>query len=126
MKIKIPRRLELKLNLKKAKDTFSVIGFALFCLLTLTGLVYGIRYVRYQSYYEEKEAECQLVSDYLNDEVLPLATMNVSDCSCHYANEDFGGEIIPNCLCSCELYDMNGTLIDDEWYLLLSTLLSTE
>jgi hypothetical protein len=120
MKIRIPRKIELKLNLDKAKDVFSLIGFAFFALLTLTGLVYGIRYYRYEVFVKEKEEQCQVFTEYLKEEVLPLTEANVSDCNCRYAYEEVGQGVVSNCLCSCKLYDENGTLIDNDWNPLFS------
>lgn len=120
MKIKIPRKLELKFDLEKAKNVFSIIGFLLFTLLTLTGLVYGIKYYKYEVYVKDKEAQCVVFTDYLNDEVLPYTTVNVSDCNCHYAYEEVGEGVVSNCVCSCKLYNENGTLIDSDWNPLFS------
>lgn len=122
MKIKIPRKIELKFNLEKAKNVFSLLGFTFFLLLTLTGLVYGIRYYRYEVYVKEKEAQCQVFTDYLKQEVLPLTEANLTGCTCHYAYEDVGEGVVSNCLCSCRLYDENGTLIDSDWNPLFSTI----
>ncbi|PJA22468.1 hypothetical protein COX58_02145 [archaeon CG_4_10_14_0_2_um_filter_Archaea_38_6] len=122
MKIKIPRKLELKFNLEKAKNVFSFIGFVLFSALTLSGIVYGIQYARYEIYIKDKEEQCQTFTQYLNDEVLSYTTANVTDCNCHYANTDVGKNIVSNCLCSCKLYDENGTIIDEYWNPLFSTI----
>lgn len=120
MKIKIPR--ELKFNFEKFKTVFSFIGFALFTILTIGGIAYGINYYKYEIYAEEKEAECQTFTQYLNDEVLPLTTSNITNCECHFSNQDVGSGITSNCLCSCKLYDENGTLIDNDFNPLISTI----
>ncbi|MBN1923230.1 MAG: hypothetical protein JW791_00540 [Nanoarchaeota archaeon] len=122
MKLKIPRKLDLKFDLEKVKNAFSIIGFVLFIGLTLSGVVYGIRYFRYEVYADEKEAECAVFTDYLNREVLPLTEANITDCDCHYAYENVGKGIVSNCLCSCNLYDENGTLIDNDWNPLFSSI----
>ena len=123
MRIKIPRKLELKVNLEKAKNVFSFIGVFLFLLLSFTGIVYGVRYTFYQSYAEEKQEQCQVFTAYLNDEVLPLTEANVTGCNCNFdPNEELGSQIDSQCLCSCVLYDANGTLIDEDWNPLFSTI----
>lgn len=122
VKIRIPRRIKLKFNIDKVKNVFSIIGFIFFSVLALSGIVYGINRIKYTNLFEQREAQCVQFTEFINEEVLPLTTANVTDCDCHFANVDVGTDFTSNCLCSCILYDENGTLIDADWNPLFSTL----
>ncbi len=112
MKIRIPKKI--RISKSTIKDYVLLFLFIVGISATFFGIVYGIRYVKYKAYAEAKEKECQQFTIFLNKEVLPKTNGTVRDCECHYKNIDVG-KFNVNCLCSCKLYDENGTLIDDDW-----------
>ncbi|VVB75270.1 Uncharacterised protein [Candidatus Tiddalikarchaeum anstoanum] len=112
MKIKIPKRI--KVDKDKIRTALYIMLFAAISIGALYGILYLIQFLRYKTIYETRNAQCVEFTTYLNEEVLPQSTANVTDCSCHFENVNVG-IADPMCLCSCKLYDQNGTLIDDDW-----------
>jgi hypothetical protein len=73
----------------------------------------------------QKNVYCNTTwQNYINNEVIGLMTeYNVTNCNCFYENIETINELETKCVCSCELYDLNGTLITNDFRPLLVRLL---
>lgn len=116
MKIRIPKKFKFKIEKKYFKLLLGII------ILSIVFLGSGFMIKKYMEKrkYEQGVRECELFTEYVNEEVLPLTTANVTDCTCTYSPQKISEEITGNCLCSCKLYYPNGTLKDADWNPLFS------
>ncbi len=61
--------------------------------------------------------------DYINNEVTPQMTQYIANnCTCVYENIYTLEELSSLCLCHCDLYELNGTFITDEFVPLFSAI----
>ncbi len=61
--------------------------------------------------------------DYINEEVAPQMTQYIANnCKCVYENIYTMEELSSMCLCYCDLYELNGTFITDEFIPLFSAI----
>lgn len=118
MKLRIPTRL--KIEKKQIVSTLKTLALLAVFTAVFVGVVYISNYLKYKTIYESRNAQCLNFTNYLETEVLPLTTANVTDCSCTFNPVDTGTNTESMCLCSCKLYDENGTLIDEDWNPLFS------
>jgi hypothetical protein len=101
-------------------------------ILIIVGLVSYIVYSLIENYklkmWEkaviERNMYCNSTwQEYINEEVIVQMTeYNASDCKCFYENHYTMEKLASVCICSCMLYDLNGTLITDDFRPLFSAI----
>jgi len=122
---------------KKQKDTIRIskkdlnkwakIGATLLVLLLICYGFYSfydfLRQKRVDEIVTARNIYCNTTwQDYINGEVVAQMTeYNATNCKCFYENIYTADQLASMCLCSCELYDLNGTLITDDFRPLFSS-----
>lgn len=112
------------------KDLKSIVRFVI--VLGVIFLVsYGIYSLlkfnsdkKWEAAFNEMNGYCNSTwQDYINGEVVNLMTeYNATNCKCFYENQYTMEQLASICLCSCELYYLNGTLITDDFRPLFSAI----
>jgi hypothetical protein len=113
---------------KKALRKIAKIGIVLLIVLLVS---YGF-YLLIEEYRQrqwahtviERNLYCNTTwQDFINNEVvLQMTEYNATNCKCYYENQYVMEKLASVCVCSCELYYLNGTLITNDFRPLFSAI----
>jgi hypothetical protein len=113
---------------KKALKKAAKIGIILVVILLISyGIFLLIEEYRQRQWAQtviERNLYCNTTwQDYINNEVVVQMTeYNATNCRCFYENQYTMEELASVCLCSCDLYYLNGTLITNDFRPLFSAI----
>ena len=115
----------MKINKSKLKKIIRVSIFIILISLICYTISSSIKSYKDKRVQEEaiiRNAYCNTTwQDYINNEVVNQTTeFIVNNCKCYYENQYTLDQLESMCLCSCELYELNGTPITNEFKSLFS------
>ncbi|MFA5333411.1 MAG: hypothetical protein WC376_02865 [Candidatus Nanoarchaeia archaeon] len=121
------KKTTIRLSKKSLRKLVKVIIVLFFVLLVSYGFYLLIDSYRLKKWAEtvvERNLYCNTTwQDYINEEVvLQMTEYNATDCKCFYENHYTMDKLASICICSCMLYDLNGTLITDDFRPLFSAI----
>jgi hypothetical protein len=120
-----------KSTIKISKKTLRRIAKVVIVLFIISLVSYGIyglledyKMKQWAVVTEERNFYCNTTwQDYINEEVVVQMTeYNATDCKCFYENYYTMDKLSSICICSCMLYELNGTLITDNFRPLFSAI----
>ena len=113
---------------KKDLKTLAQIGMTLLVLLIIGYAAYSlINFLgqsRINEVINERNLYCNTTwQDYINTEVVTqMTSYNATNCRCFYENQYTMDKLASICLCSCDLYELNGTFIMHDFRPLFSAI----
>lgn len=120
-----------KSTIRISKKALRRIAKVVIVLLIISLISYGVyslvdnyKMKEWAAVTEERNLYCNTTwQDYINEEVVVQMTeYNATDCKCRYENHYTMDSLASLCICSCMLYDLNGTLITDDFKPLFSAI----
>ncbi|MDD2678397.1 MAG: hypothetical protein PHT91_00305 [Candidatus Nanoarchaeia archaeon] len=117
--IKISKKL-----LKKIKNTAIIILIIALISWLIYSSISSILEKQLAKTLYERNLYCNTTwQDYVNEEVVVQMTEYIAkNCRCFYENIYTMDQLASMCVCSCELYDLNGTLISNDFRPLFSAI----